>query len=59
MGSRSREGNTGLHGEGRVVEREIMQKGGKRRAWEFERRLEEVRGSELASKCWEEMRLSL
>lgn len=27
-----------------------------RRAWEFERRFEEGRGSELARKCWEERR---
>lgn len=38
------------------LQREKLRENAGRRAWEFKKRLEEGKGSELARKCWKELR---
>lgn len=52
---RSEQNDTRVHGKGEITKGKIEDKGGKK-GLEMEERLAGGRGSELARKCWEEVR---
>lgn len=56
VGTGFREKNTRIHGKRRDQEGKVKRERAGRRAWGFEKRLEEGRGSELTRSCWRELR---
>lgn len=55
MGTGIRKKNTKIHGK-RKIKREKLSERARKRAWGFEERLREGKGSELTRLCWWEMR---
>lgn len=56
MDIRSGQRDTRLYGKRRITKREVKRKGWKKGLGFYEKRLEEERGSEAASVCWEELK---